>query len=152
MSFEPHNGITLNSASPTGTANTAALVMLGLAGSITPQSTGRILVIVSGDMSQSTTGDGGAIQISMGTGAAPSNGGALAGTQFGSLVTMTFLTGVLTVPFCIHALPGGQVTPNYTGTGKAQVTPVPLWVDLAFKAVTGGTFTLSNVTLTAFEI
>ena len=123
---------------PTGTTSTS-LVMMGLAGSITPNSTGRIMIFLSGDCSNNTTADGVGVQISYGTGTAPSNGGSLAGTQIGGLVTFTALTGVLTVPFALNAAVQNLVL------GTAY------WIDLALKAITANTASASNISITAFE-
>ena len=123
---------------PTGTVS-LTLVMMGLAGSITPRSTGRILIWLSGDCSNTTTGDGVGVQLSYGTGAAPANGGALAGTQVGGLVTFTALTGVLTVPVGLQAIV------------ENLAVNTAVWLDAAVKAVTAGTASISNLSLTALE-
>ena len=126
-------------ADPAGTASTAAMVMMGLAGSITPAQNGRILIALSGDVAQTTTADGAKWQLSYGTGAAPANGAALAGTQVGSNPTMTFLTGVLLVPFSSQAI----VTGLTVGTAY--------WLDVALAAITGGTASVSKLSLSAHE-
>lgn len=130
-------------ASPTGTTS-ATLVMMGLAASsasniITPQVTGRICIMISGVMAQSTTADGAIWEIHTGTGSAPANGAATTGTLAGGQQSMTFLTGVLKVPFCIVA----YVTGLTLGTA--------VWIDLAFARVTGGTATATQVMVSAFE-
>ncbi len=126
-------------ANPGGTTSTT-MVMMGLAGAITPVSSTRIYFQISGDVTQSTTADGAKWQLSYGTGAAPANAAALTGTQVGANPTMTFLTGVLTVPFCIQAVV----------TGLTPLTAY--WLDLALAAVTGGTASVSNVSVSAFEV
>lgn len=126
-------------ADPTGTTSTT-MVMMGLAGAITPTSSGRVYFQISGDVAQSTTADGAKWQLSYGTGSAPANAAALAGTQVGSNPTMTFLTGLLKVPFCSQAIITG-LTP-----GTAY------WLDIALAAVTGGTATMTNLSLTAYEV
>lgn len=131
-------------ASPTGIANTSGL-MLGLSNLsasniITPLLTGRVLITIQGVVAQSTTADGAFWHIRTGTGTAPSNGGALTGTQSGGQQSMTFLTGVLKVPFSITTLV----------TGATLATA--LWIDLVLGTVTGGTATVTQATVTACEI
>ncbi len=124
-------------ASPTGITNTSGL-MLGLSNLsasniITPLYTGRLLITICGVIAQSTTADGAFWHIRTGTGTAPSNGGALTGTQSGGQQSMTFLTGVLKVPFSITTF----VTGLTLGTA--------VWTDLVLAAVTGGTATMTQV-------
>lgn len=126
-------------SNPTGTTSTT-LVMMGLAGTITLQGSGRILLMLSGDCANDTTGSGIGVQLSYGTGTAPSNGGALAGTQVGGLVTFTALTGVTSVPFALQAI----VSSLTVGTAY--------WLDAAVKAVTAGTASISNLSLSAIEL
>src|SRR5690242_15711692 len=71
---------------PTGTSSTTG-VMMGLAGSVTPKFSGRVQVTMSGDCFSGTIADGANIQMRYGTGTAPSNAGALAGTTIGSAVS-----------------------------------------------------------------
>ena len=135
------NVIQVTSAAPTGTSSAGTLVMLGLAGSITPSVTGRVLFMVSGNFASGTTNDGGAAQISYGTGGAPSNGGGLTGTQVGNLATMTAdLAGSDKMPFSTQFM----VSTLTVGT--------VYWFDLAFEALTGGTFSITTVTMTAMEM
>lgn len=130
-------------AAPTGITNTSGL-MLGLSNLsasniITPQVTGRICITICGVVAQSATADGAFWHIRTGTGTAPSNGGALTGTQSGAQQSMTFLTGVLKVPFSITT----YVTGLTAGTA--------VWIDLVLAAVTAGTATMTQVMVTAFE-
>jgi hypothetical protein len=129
-----------NTAAPTGTAS-ATSVMAGLGVQITPSVTGRMLLLCSGCMASGTTNDGGKVQFSFGTGAPPSNGGTLTGTQSGTVITLTN---------------------DIAGAGKfgfsmmewvTTFTPgVTYWVDLAFAAITGGTFSLTDVTIIVLEL
>lgn len=128
-----------NVASPSGTTDTTGK-MMGLAGAITPTYSGNILLIISGDISNGTTGDGAKVQASWGTGAAPANGDAIGGTQCGSRPTFTALTGVLTVPFTVNCMI----------TGRALATP--LWLDVTLAAITAGTASISNISVSATEM
>lgn len=126
-------------ASPSGIANTGGL-MLGLNTMITPVYTGRVLITICGVVAQSTTADGAFWHIRTGTGSAPANGAALIGTQQGGQQSMTFLTGVLKVPFSISVIQ----------TGLMLATAI--WVDLVLGTVTGGTATMTQVEVSAVEI
>ncbi|MDE1831714.1 MAG: hypothetical protein KGI02_05005 [Thaumarchaeota archaeon] len=117
------------------TTNSTTLVMAGLALQYTPVNSTRLKVTAQVTLSNSVAGDGGKIQISYGTGTAPSNGSALTGTQLGQ-VTQT-------------------VSPNANGALQATtfslVTNVdvgtPYWFDLAYAAVNGGVLSVSNITI-----
>ncbi|HEV2187511.1 MAG TPA: hypothetical protein VGR70_09900 [Stellaceae bacterium] len=114
--------------------------MLGLAGSITPTSSGNVAIWIAGDGTNNTLGDGCILRITMGTGTAPTNGQALTGTDW-SPADLVVQANVATdvVPF--PAL--GYATGLTIGT--------PYWYDIAFAALTGGTCTLSKIGATAFE-
>lgn len=115
--------------------------MMGLAGSITPNSTGRVFVVVSGNIVNSTGGDGAKVEIRMGTGTAPSNADALTGTVYGTQQIYTVVVGAAdSVPFALQAL----VTTLTPGTAY--------WIDVDLAAVTAGTASINNVQITAFEI
>ena len=127
-------------ASPGGTASTSAQVMLGLAGTITPLVTGRVLVTICGAISSGTLNDGGNIQISYGTGAHPNNGDAVTGTQVGGNPVFKQAVASDNMCFSIEYL----ITSLTLGTAY--------WLDLAVEAVTGGTITLTQVSVVAIEI
>lgn len=126
------------SAAPTGTASTTA-VMMGIAGSITPTSTGRVTFTISGQMANNTVNDGATVQLRTGTGTAPTNGAALTGTQRGVSQTHTSLVAADTAGFSI----------TVTVTGLTLGTAV--WIDAALAAVTGGTASITGVTINAVE-
>ena len=128
-------------SNPTGTSNTSG-VMMGLAGSITPAKSGNLLIVISGDITNSTAADGGKVQIRYGTGTAPSNGAALTGTAVGGLVRKTNpASGAATYdPFSVQAIVSGLVI----GTA--------IWLDVSLAAITGGTATIANVSLSALEL
>lgn len=126
------------SANPSGTTSTTS-VMMGLNGAITPVLTGRVLLIITGVILNNTIGDGSTVQASYGTGAAPSNAGALAGTQVGAPLAFVASTAAGQAPFAAVAIITGLVN-NTT-----------YWLDAALKAVTGGTATIKDVVVTAVE-
>ena len=79
--------------------------------------------------------------MSFGTGAAPNNGDAVSGTQTGTAM-------ILTNDIAANAKFGFFVF-DWVTTFTPGVT---YWVDLAFLAITGGTFTLADVVITALEL
>lgn len=123
-------------SNPTGTTNTTQ-VMMGLAGAITPAVTGTIMIMISGDATATST-DGYKYQLRYGTGSAPANGAALTGTAAGSLVTIATVANK--TPFSTQAIV----------TGLTPATAY--WFDLALAAVTAGTASVLDISLSAFEI
>lgn len=125
---------------PTGTTSATA-VMMGLAGAYTPRSSGRVLMVLSGDIKQSTSGDGATIALRYGTGTAPVNGAAVTGTLPAGTAAQTFVAAAnnQTVPFSIQALIG------------ALTNGTAYWFDAALLAVTGGTASIENLSLSIYE-
>ena len=124
-------------SNPTGTTSSTG-VMMGLAGSITPTATGRVLIVVSGSSVNSTALDGLKFQLRYGTGSAPANGAALTGTTISALVST--LTGATQIAFSTQAV----VT--------ALALNTAIWIDLSLSATTGGTASLSNISISAVEL
>lgn len=134
-------------SAPTAPASTSTYFMQGLAGAITPKKSGNVLVTIRGNLigSSTTAGDGILLQGSFGTGAAPANAAALAGTQKGAVLEYTNPTTVtaadIMVPFSL----------TFLITGAAIDTA--LWLDMAAKSVgTASHVGLSNVDITAVEV
>lgn len=128
-------------SNPTGTTDTTGK-MMGLAGSITPNQTGRVLVIVTGNLASDTNADGAKARLRLGTGTAPSNADALTGTIYGTIAVSTG-TGLLAndkEPFALQAL----VTGLTVGTAY--------WIDCDLAAIAGGTASISDVYISAFEV
>lgn len=129
-------------SNPTAPASTAAYKMQGLAGTITPRTTGKVLILITGTIQSTVTtaGDGIKLQASYGTGTAPANAGTLAGTQVGQIVTYTnpatVVAADVNVPFTVAAV----VTGLTRGTAY--------WVDLAAESVA----TISTVKLTGVSV
>lgn len=127
-------------SNPAGTTDTTGK-MMGLAGAITPEVTGNILIILSGDITSGTTSDGAKVQLRTGTGTAPSNAAALSGTTCGGLVTYTAaLAGADKVPFSLNCIVSGLTL----GTA--------IWIDVGLAAITGGTASVADLSLTAHEL
>jgi hypothetical protein len=133
-------------ATPADPAGTASLVgvRMGLAQPITPVYTGNIYVHICGTLTNSTAtaGDGAVAQIRMGTGAAPANAAALAGTAYGKPIPSVLERAVANDPhpFCLCAIVSGLTI----GT--------PCWLDISLTATVGGTALAKNLSITAFEL
>ena len=134
-------------SAPTAPNSTSVYKMQGLAGSITPAKSTKILIIISGYIIGTTTtaNDGILYQVSWGTSTAPTTNAALAGTQVGTPQEYTNPTTVtaadIHIPFSIQSVVTG-LTP-----GTAY------WIDLAAKSVsTASAVSLSGITVTAVEL
>ena len=125
-------------SAPTGTNNTTGL-MMGLAGAITPANT-RIFVTITGSVANDTAPNGAQVQIRYGTGTAPVNGAALTGTTAGSLQQFTLSLSGQKVPFSVSAV----ITGLTAGTAY--------WLDTGLAAITAGTATITQVSVSAFDI
>lgn len=125
---------------PSGTTDTGGK-MMGLAGTITPTFTGRVLITITGTIFNPTAiADGGKVQIRTGAGTAPSNGDALTGTAVGSLVQYVTATIAEKAPFSLTAIVSGLTL----HTAR--------WIDVGLAAITGGTATITDLTITALEV
>lgn len=141
MSYIPKINTAQSSPATTGTSTSTTFTMLGAAGSITPKATGVILIVINGDGRNATAADGYKVQISYGTGSAPTNGAALTGTQVGGAVTCSRAQAAAgQVPFSTNAI----VTGLTVGTAY--------WIDLAFATVVGGTATIADISLSVIEL
>lgn len=133
------NKATRSPSNPTGTTSTTG-VMMGLAGTITPTSTGTIFVFINGDVTNNTSGDAAKLQLrvsSTGGQAAPANAAAASGTAVGGFVQVT--TSTNKIPFCLVGMVSG-LTVN-----------VSYWIDVQLAAVTAGTASIADVNIVAFE-
>jgi hypothetical protein len=128
---------------------TANAVMAGLAGTITPTCTGKVIITISGTIyAQTGTADGNGLsyQIRAGTGTAPSNGATTTGTAYGTVQKYTNLATAsaaadVNVPFSVTALV----------TGLTVNTAV--WIDLAVQSIaTAGAMNVTNIDIVAWEV
>ena len=126
-------------AAPTGTTSTTA-VMMAAGSTITPVLSTRIMITISGQMANSTAGDGATVDVRYGTGTAPSNGAAVSGTLVGIAQTSTSVSAGQKSGFSI----------SYIVTGLTISTAY--WFDVSLMAVTGGTATITGVSATAMEV
>jgi hypothetical protein len=127
-------------ADPAGTTSTAG-VMAGLAGSITPGFSGRVLIIISGDIGNPSANAGGNLQIRYGTGGNPANGAALTGTAVGGQISEISNSGVNRMPFSCNAIVSGLTI----GT--------TYWVDIGQANYnSSGTVTITSVSISIMEL
>jgi hypothetical protein len=119
------------SLSPTGTASTTGVMMgLGLTGAtITPAATGRVHFAIGGTLNNTTTS---AVTVSLrfGTGTAPSNAGAPAGTQIGAVFKGNPEAASAAMPFTMIGLATGLALGTavwfdadvFVGSGTGTIT------------------------------
>jgi hypothetical protein len=138
-SFKTPTSAQSTPADPATTTSTTG-VMMGLAGSITPGYSGKILIIISGDIDNSTSANGAQVQIRYGTGTAPANGAALTGTTAGSLVK--FFESTNTQRNGIHC--------NAIVSGLTVSTAY--WIDLSLAVTTAGTARIRDISISVIEI
>ena len=141
VSVKPARQTYAISPDPTGTTNPAQTMMgIGATATITPLTSGVVLIIVTGILANDTATDGASAQIYYGTGAAPPHAAGFTGTPLGSIKAMVAATG-----------PGAQgVALAFIATGLTISTPY--WIDIALNAVTAGTASISNVDVVAIEL
>ena len=115
-------------------------VMAGLGVQITPKASSRVSISIMGQMAQSTSGDGSQVDCRYGTGTPPVNGAAASGTVVGQAQKFTAVAANHGGGFSL----GGIVTGLTPGT--------TYWFDLSQESVTGGTTSLTGLTVEAFEM
>ena len=141
-STRPQNTFQSSTLNPTGTTSVGTNKMMGLAGGFTPSNSGQVIILVSGDITSNTAGDGAVAQISFSVNSSgcPANGATATGTMVGSPVHYTASpTTVDKVPFML--------------AGFASLTQGTAYcVDVQLQAVTGGTATISDVVIIVHEL
>lgn len=125
-------------SNPTGTTSTTG-VMMGLAGTITPNATGVVAFDIVGACTNSSTFATSTMQIRYGTGAAPTNGGALTGTAIGAAVANSACNATNLSAFALSATVSGLTL------GTAY------WFDIELFASTT-TSSIKDLALRATEI
>jgi hypothetical protein len=129
--------VNTNPADPSTTSSTTG-VMMGLAVAFTPTKSGKVLMIVSGDVDNATINRGSTFQIRYGTGSAPANGAALTGTTAGGLKNFFQNNASVRVPFSLNSAPTLTVGTTY-------------WLDISLASVTSGTSRVRNLTVSIIE-
>lgn len=148
----PYQTVTAQPSNPTGNATTSFTAMgLGVTGAgggwlITPTTTGKIRWTITGGIANGTASDGAAIAIMSGAtsvAAAPANAAAVPASAvvctnpaFG--VTNNASTAAVIFPFFMTCVQNLTVGLGY-------------WADVELKSVTGGTSTITGLTVTATE-
>ena len=128
------------------TTNSLTGVMMGLSASITPVISGKILIIISGDIDNSIgDADGSQVQIRTGTGTPPINGDTLTGVAQGGLVKMSINTSgggtsVPRVPFSLNAIQSG-LTLN-----------TAVWIDISLASIVAGTSRVRDISMSIIEL
>ncbi len=135
--------------SQTSSVNTAAYNytttahMAGVGATFKPNSTGHMLLTITGDLTCTESSSGPSItgQAYYGTGTAPAQGATVSGTAIGSLCVVSPIGGGHSeeAPFTV----------SYYGTFTVGTT---YWVDLACTVTNASTGTVNNVELTAIEL
>jgi len=126
---------TQSSPSNPATVSSGTAVMEGLAGAITPTGTGKVLLIVSGNLSNDTGAQSCFANLRYGTGTAPTHGAASTGTGLTPSITTS---NVVSFPFTLNAVV----------TGLTLSTAI--WFDVAVAA-SGGNCALGNIMMSAME-
>lgn len=126
-------------ANPNSTSSTT-VVMMGLGVKITPRSSGRILVIVTGMAGNGTIGSGCNSQVRYGTGTAPANGAALTGSTSGQEKAFVASTAAGQQGFSLSTIITGLIV----GT--------EYWIDVGLKAVTSGTASIAGIDVVSLEV
>lgn len=136
-----------NNSDPAGTTSTTG-VMAGIGRTFVPQTTGRVLFMVTGQGTNSNGDAGFKFDLRYGTGTVPSNGNALTGTVLGADVassapTSGATTTVLTCAIAHHGLIDGAASLTLGTT---------YWFDIGQYAITAGTATFSNLNISVIEL
>jgi hypothetical protein len=132
--------VTAQPANPTGTTSTSFVMAgMGSTASVTPATSGKVAITISGQLTNNTINDGCTIRIMVGTGAAPANGAAATGTAVGTAPGQTVAAANQSLGFSV------------TGLATGLTVGTPIWIDLEFAALTGGTCNLFVPNVTALE-
>jgi hypothetical protein len=130
-------------ADPAQSASTLG-VMMGLSASITPVLTGKIMIIISGDINTVTgNSHGGSVQIRTGTGTPPLNGAtaSTSGTAQGGLVTFFQNNATQRFPFSLNAIVN-SLTLN-----------TAYWIDISLSTdAAGNPSIVRNISISVVEL
>ena len=126
--------------SPTGSSTTEKMMGMGSSFTYTPTVSPNVLIMMTGTLTNNTGDDGTTVQMRWGTGTAPSNQATLVGTAVGAKLTAQATTSgsggtIPKMPFCCTAVLTG-LTLN-----------TAIWIDASVAAITGGTGSISGVTI-----
>lgn len=132
---------TISTPSLPNPTTSTSLVMMGLAGTVTPKTSGTVRITITTTWANDTASDGCSAAARYGTGSAPANGTPDTGTNTGSngYAMTNPSSGTMRTALTID----GLVTGLTVGT--------PYWIDAALRAVTGGTCNFGAPTIIAQE-
>jgi hypothetical protein len=142
-SFTAPAAVSFNLGNPTPTSSSTLVMMgFGSTATITPVTTGRLLIIITGDVFNVTAiADGAAFRGGYGTGSAPANGAAVSGAQCGpTSIKFVAATTAEKVPFTISCIVTGLTLNS------------PYWLDVALSNITGGSAAINDVNISAHEL
>jgi hypothetical protein len=156
MPYTPSPGVVQITAGGEAAITNASYRTWGLgsvsAYTLIPQITGRVLMIVTGDVVIGTAASTFTIQLRQGTASfpGPAHDAADTGNAIGGQVAGTLITGALTSPFALMAVVTGLSVPSINGLGVTSAA-TPCWFDVAVK-VSAGTIQLTNLDCTLIEL
>jgi hypothetical protein len=127
-------------ANPTGTSSSSR-VMMGLGITFVPQTTGNVMFVVQGSLSNTTASDGGSVALLYGTGTPPANGVATTGISMGAVQN----TGV-------GAGSVSSVAVSLNGYTAGLTVGTTYWFDMDLKVLGGGTASLANIQVVIVEL
>jgi hypothetical protein len=127
---------------PAGTTSATGVMMgLGATQVFTPLTTGRLLIILNGNVYNTVINDGVQLTMRYGTGASPVNGAAVTGTLIGHTVILSNeVQASSRFPFTCSAIISGLTLST------------AIWFDLAVARLTGGTATVEQVAISVIEL
>lgn len=125
------SAISTTPSNPTGTSST---VMMGLAVSFTPNSSGRVMITVIAVASLGGAGSA-TMRIRRGTGVAPANGAAVTGTATGNSAVASSSNSMLMCQ-----------------TLSTMAVGVANWIDVSLAEAGGITVSIINIIVTAVEV
>ena len=128
---------------PTGTASTTYVMMgLGSAWAITPKTTGRVKIYVTGRITNNLVNADSFVLGKYGTSTAPANAAAVTGTSITTSEKRVTTSGV-----------GGNLNDfSYYGEISGLTLGTAYWLDLAVKTSAGGTAAITSMTVVIEEI
>ena len=130
-------------SNPTGSTSSAGL-MMGLAGALTPNTTGVVEVTISGS-SQNSSSHTNAIQIRYGTGTAPTNGAAATGTVIGGVVNIA--------PIAITGSANGNCPFSLQGILTGLTISTAYWFDVLLQSTdNSSTATVTGLSVSIREL
>lgn len=142
----PGASLVVSPTNPTGTASSTALMMgFGVQGTptiITPQTTGKILITISGSVGNALATATTTVYIFTGTGAPPVNGVVGPG---GSAVRTSLPISRVVCNSCYVPFSSTYLVTN-------AVVGVPLWIDLALRSDGTNVASVINPVVTAVEV